>query len=159
MVLRYIKIMLAGFIALLGIFYAAENLHNLPAAFNTVSAVLSMQGHDYYPNAIGPAIHAPWLAWTAVAVIISGELGGGVIAAKGAWDMWRTRAVSDFNDAKHMLYVGSGVLLIVWFGFFTVIGGAYFAMWQTELGAMSLEGAFQFLGSVALVTLFISATD
>lgn len=45
--------------------------------------------------------------------------------AKGAWDMWRARAVSDFNDAKHMLYIGAGVLLIVWFAFFTVIGGAF----------------------------------
>ncbi|MGM0481805.1 MAG: hypothetical protein ACQEQZ_07735 [Pseudomonadota bacterium] len=42
---------------------------------------------------------------------------------------------------------------------FTVFGGAFFQMWQTEIGAASLQGSFQYLGSIALVTLFVSLPD
>jgi len=54
---------------------------------------------------------------------------------------------------------GAGAALIVWFGLITVVGGAFFQMWQTELGAASLEGAFQFLESAAFVALFINLPD
>ncbi|MGD8326861.1 MAG: DUF2165 family protein [Sphingomonadales bacterium] len=159
MTLRLIKCALAAFLGLLGFIYGLENIANLDAAYNVISTVLSMAGHEYYPNSIGPAISSPILVWITVALIITGEISGGAIALKGAYDLFMSRHKDTFNEAKKTLYIGAGVLLIVWFGFFTVIGGAFFQMWQTELGSMSLEGAFQFVGSVTLVTLFIALPD
>ena len=49
--------------------------------------------------------------------------------------------------------------MVVWFGLFGVIGGAYFQMWQTEIGALSLEGAFQYAGMSGIVLLFVNMAD
>jgi predicted small integral membrane protein len=47
----------------------------------------------------------------------------------------------------------------VWLGFFGVVAGAYFQMWQTEVGQNSLAGAFQFFGSCAIVFLIVNMAD
>jgi len=159
MTLRLAKIVLAVFVGLLGLFYAVENIFNLDAAYNAVAYALSMDGHNIYPNSLMPAITLPALIWMTVVLIISGEALGGVISLKGAYDLYQARHSDQFNGAKKTLYLGAAILLIIWFGFFTVIGGALFQMWQTTAGSMSLEGAYQFLGSVALISLFISMPD
>ena len=55
--------------------------------------------------------------------------------------------------------LGCGTALVVWFGLFTAIGGAYFQMWQTELGNAALQGAFQFTASIGIVALFVNMAD
>ena len=47
-------------------------------------------------------------------------------------------------------------IAVVWLGFFGTFGGAFFQMWQTELGAMSLGGAFQNAVYCALVLIFVN---
>ncbi|MEQ8207691.1 MAG: DUF2165 family protein, partial [Woeseia sp.] len=64
-----------------------------------------------------------------------------------------------FNGAKTFAIAGCGVALIVWFGLFNVVGGAYFQMWQTQLGAASLAGAFQYSVLNGLVLLIIQSAD
>lgn len=49
--------------------------------------------------------------------------------------------------------------IVVWFGLFMVLAGAYFQMWQTELGAASLAGAFQLVGASGIVLLFVNMAD
>ena len=44
-------------------------------------------------------------------------------------------------------------------GFFGAIGGTYFQMWQTELGAMSLDGAFQYFVTCGFVLVFVSMAE
>jgi predicted small integral membrane protein len=39
------------------------------------------------------------------------------------------------------------------------LGGAYFQMWQTEGGGNSLEGAFMYAVSSAVVLLFVNQTE
>ncbi len=134
---------------------------NLEAAYYFVATVAGMEGHTFYPNSFGPAITSPALVWLVLAGIILGEYLTGFLAAKGAFDMWQARAAKAdaFNKSKMFAVLGSGMALIVWFGLFTVIGGAYFQMWQTEMGQASLEGAFQFVGSAGIVLLFIYMKD
>ncbi|MDZ7768085.1 MAG: DUF2165 family protein [Woeseiaceae bacterium] len=53
--------------------------------------------------------------------------------------------------------ISAGVLgMLVWYGFFIVIGEGYFHMWQTEIGLGSVEGAFRY-GSVCAVLMFYIA--
>ena len=55
--------------------------------------------------------------------------------------------------------MGCVMALLVWFGLFMVIGGAYFQMWQTPLGAAAQGGAFQYAISSGIVLLFVNAPD
>jgi len=161
MLIRYLKMDLAIFIALLCLFYATQNVVNLQSAYSFVSAVLTMDGHVAYPSHFGPAITATPLIWVSLWIIILLEYVAGLFAAKGALDLWSARkgSAAEFQAAKKNVTVGAGVALFVWFGLFSAIGGAYFQMWQTELGGASLNGAFQFAGMIAVVALFIGMAD
>lgn len=160
MPVRILKIILVAWIALLCLVYATQNIANLDQAYAAVQYVFSMDEHVVYPGAFGPAITHPLLIGFALAVIIALEYTAGVLAAKGAWDLWRARqSAADFNAAKTFAILGAGTAMIVWLGLFSVIGGAYFQMWQTAAGAASLEGAFQFLGMSAFVLLFVNMKD
>jgi len=131
--IRYLKIVLVVFVSLLCLLYATQNVVNLQAAHGFVSAALSMAEHVAYPAALGPAITSSALVWVALAVIILFEFAAGLL--------------------------GCGAGIIVWFGFFTVIGGAYFQMWQTQLGSASLQGSFQYTMMIGLVLLFLNQPD
>lgn len=161
MPIRYLKIVLVAFVGLMALLYGLQNIVNIQAAFQVVGTVLSMSGHAYYPSSIGPAIESAGLVWLALALIIGAELAAGLLAMKGAWDLWTRRSASApvYNNAKTCALLGCGMGMIVWFGFFGVLGGAYFQMWQTELGAQSLDGAFQFFVSCSVVLIFVNMPD
>lgn len=161
MSIRYIKILLVVFASLLCLSYATQNVANLDAAFAAVGYVMGMQDHVVYPASFMPAVQSPALVWAALALVIALEFTAGLLIAKGAFDMWSVRrgdAVA-FDAAKRLALVGTGVGMLVWMGLFGVVGGAVFQMWQTPAGAASLEGAFQFFGSMALVALFIALPE
>ena len=146
---------------MLGLFYAIHNVVNLDEAYGFVQYVVGMENNEVYPSAMGPAFHSPFLIWMMLAIIILGESGAGLLAAKGAWDLWSTRKApaAEFNAAKTYAVLGCGMAIVVWFGLFVVVGGAYFQMWQHELGAASLEGSFQAFGASGIVLLFVNAAD
>ncbi|PLW82232.1 hypothetical protein CWI75_10660 [Kineobactrum sediminis] len=161
MALRYIKIILVMFLALLCLLYGAQNLANFAEAQWFMATVLSMQDHVAYPHTFAFSIENPVLVSSLLILVIALELAAGVLLAKAAVDLFlaRKESATAFNHAKYFTYIGAGIGLIVWFGMFTVLGGAFFQMWQTELGGGALAGSFQYVGSIALVTLFISLPD
>lgn len=161
MAIRYLKIILVVFVGLMALLYGLQNVVNLTAAHQAVAAVLSMADHEWYTVSVGPAVHSPVVSGIAIAVIIAAEIAAGLIALKGAWDLWsgRRAPAAEFNGAKTWALVGCGIGIVVWLGFFGAIGGAYFQMWQTELGAGSLEGAFQYFVSCALVFIIVNMAD
>jgi predicted small integral membrane protein len=161
MAIRYLKIAFVVFIGLMALVYSLQNIVNLQAALGVVAAVLGMAGHEYYPASIGPAITSPLLSGLALATIIAGEFAAGTIALKGAWDLWAKRRAESalFNAAKTWALAGCGIGILVWLGFFLAIGGAWFQMWQTPLGAQSLSGAFQYAVSCALIFIIVNMDD
>ena len=54
---------------------------------------------------------------------------------------------------------GAGAGVLLWFGLFSALGGAYFQMWQTQLGNAALEGAFWYSAQLALLWLMLRAED
>src|SRR3546814_16671749 len=96
-----------------------------------------MVGHEAYPESIGPAVTAPLLTWSMLGLIIALELAAGVCAVKGACDLWRARrAPADaFYRAKPWGVFGCGLGIVIWFGIFSAIGGAYFQRWPITAGA------------------------
>jgi predicted small integral membrane protein len=161
MLSRYLKIDLALFLALFCLFYATQNVVNLDQAFGAVSYVLSMADHQAYPDHFGPPLTSAPLVWLAVIVIIALEFTAGIFAAKGTWDLWAARKqdAALFNEAKRWITLAGGMALFVWFGLFATIGGAYFQMWQTEIGQGSLGDALMFVTSIGVVILFINLPD
>ena len=112
MLIRYLKIDLAFFIALFCLFYATQNLFNLQSAHWFVSTTLAMEGHELYPGHFGPAINSPVTAWAALWIIIALEYLAGLLALKGGWDMWRARKEpSDvFQQKKYYVMASAGVM-------------------------------------------------
>jgi len=161
MITRYLKIDLAIFIALFCLFYATQNIVNLQAAYGFVALMLSMEGHNAYPEHFGPAVTSPALIWLALWIIIILEYTAGLLAAKGAWDMTAARksSATDFQAAKKYVAAATGVTLIIWFGLFSTIGGAYLQMWQTEAGSGVLHNSFWFVASIGIVMLYINMAD
>ena len=161
MAIRYLKILLVLCTALMCLLYGLQNIANLQVAHQVVAAVLSMADHQSYPGSMLPPITSPILTGLAVAVIIALELAAGVVALKGCLDLWQQRHASSevFQQAKCWGLLGCGLAVLIWFGLFGVIGGAWFQMWQTELGSQSLNGAFQFAVSAALVLIFVNMPD
>ena len=49
--------------------------------------------------------------------------------------------------------------MIIWCGYFTAIGGAYFQMWQTEAGNPVLRDSFQFVMMCGLIAVWLSMHD
>jgi predicted small integral membrane protein len=159
--IRLSKILLIVFVGLQGLFYALNNVVNFEAAKGFVQGVLPMAGNEAYPNAFGPAVSSPVLITIVLCCIIVGEFVVAAFSFRGAYDMFRVRGSSaeSFHDAKTWAIMGCVMALLVWFGLFMVIGGAYFQMWQTPLGAAAQGGAFQYAISSGIVLLFVNAPD
>jgi predicted small integral membrane protein len=60
------------------------------------------------------------------------------------------------QEAKTLAIAGGAIGMLVWYGFFIVIGEMYFNMWQTEIGLGSVGGAFRY-GTVCAVLMFFIA--
>lgn len=159
--IRNLKVCLVVFTALTCLMYAGQNVVNLSAAYNFVADVVTMSNQVVYPASFGPSIHSPFLIWLLLGVIVALEFTAGLLAARGALDLWKTRhaGADEFNNAKKFAILGCGMALVIWFGLFMSVGGAYFQMWQTELGAAALESAFQIATLNGIVLLFINAPD
>ena len=161
MSIRILKLVLVVCVGLQALIYATQNLFNLDGAFGAVAYVFSMADHVAYPNRIGPAVTWAPMVWLALVVVIAGEALAGLLCLKGALDMWRARRrpVAGFASAKTSAILGCGLALVVWIGFFMALGGAWFQMWQTKVGIGSLEGAFMYAVSSAVVLIFVNQPE
>lgn len=155
--IRMLKIFLVFFIGLHGLIYALQNLVNLNQAHAALGYVLSNEGHEVYPRSMFFSVTNPMLHWCALWLVILGELAIGYFGIKGAWDMFATRQESAerFHAAKKNGVIAAALALLVWFGFFMTFGAAFFQMWQTELGAGSMEGAFMYSMASAITMMFV----
>jgi len=155
---RILKILLSIAFALFCIVYAAQNVANIEQAYGAVGYVLGNVDHVVYPASIGPSITSPVLLRVATWIIIAGEFLAGLLALKGAWDLWAARSgdAAAFQAAKRFVNLGFGVGLLVWFGLFQALGGALFQQWQTEIGGGSLEDAGIFLAAIGALLLFLN---
>lgn len=158
---RTLKTIFVAFIALLCLAYATQNIVNLDIAYASFAYVMSNADHALYPDSFMPAVSNPVLLWIALVLVVAFEFLAGALAAKGAWSMFSARNASaaEFQQAKKHALLGCGLGVIVWLGFFGVFGAAFFQMWQTEAGAASMNGAFQYFVSCAVVFIIVSMTD
>ncbi|MDG5751070.1 DUF2165 domain-containing protein [Qipengyuania sp. XHP0211] len=156
MIDRYLKTVLVAALGAMALLYVVHNIMNIDQAYGAVGYVLSLGHNEVFSNNILPAIGGAavkTLAW----VIFVAEIATGVICLLGAWRLWQARGAdaAGFEAAKSTAKLGVGLAVIVWFGFFGVIGGAGYQMWQSEVGAGSLADAFKFSVWGLLVLIYL----
>ena len=158
---RYIKVALATFSALFCMFYAIQNIANLGSAEWFVGTMTAMEGHEAYPNTFAFAVKSPIMVKVMLWIIILLELAAGLLAGKGAIDLFLMRNASseEFNAAKTYALAGTGLAVVVWFGIFGAFGGAFFQMWQVEAGVNALRDASFFALQHGVVWLIVRADD
>ncbi|RUO74911.1 DUF2165 domain-containing protein [Pseudidiomarina sediminum] len=159
--IRSFKCAFVLLLALMALFYALQNIANIEACYAAIAYVLSMAEHTIYPSSIFPEVTMTTVVWAAVIVIIGSELAAALLLLIGFGRMWKARksVAKVFNQSKAFALYGAGVGIVVWFGYFGVFGGALMQMWQTQAGAMSLSGAFQYFVSCALVWLIVNSPE
>lgn len=158
---RLMKVAIVAIIGMHALLYAVQNIANMDAVVGALGYVMSNAEHEVYPNTLFFAVNAPALHWFAAILVIIGEAAIGVFGLKGAWDMFRARNAqpTEFHAAKRAGLWAAGIALLVWFGFFMTIGATFFQMWQTQVGASSMEGAFMYAMASVVAMLFVYVTE
>jgi predicted small integral membrane protein len=160
-VVRILKCLLVLTIGLNGLFCALQNVANFRQAKDALAYVISGTGHETYPHTLFFFSNSSALHWAALLVALVGEFAVGFFGLKGAWDLFAARngTTKQFHAAKTAGVWAAGMALLTWFGLFVTIGGAFFEMWQTPMGAGSQDHAFEFAAISAITILFVYLTD
>lgn len=160
LVARHLKILVALCVAGLAGLYGIQNLFNISEAHGFVSLMLSQQERPAYPSGLIPPIGSAAIAWAILAIIIITELVAAACALIGAWSMFQNRNASDgFSHSKHMAMLGAGLGVLIWFGYFQVIGGAGLQMWQAQAGQGPMTGSFQYAVLCFLALIFLAQAE
>ena len=159
--IRIVKALLVLSIGLQALFYALGNIANIEAAHQALAYVLSGADQAVYPETLFFYVTSPALHWAALVIVLILEFAVAFFGLKGGWDLFRARRApaEAFHAAKSAGVMAAALALLTWLGIFMVWGGAFFQMWQTEVGTGSLEGAFMYAAISALVMLFVCLTD
>jgi predicted small integral membrane protein len=158
--IRLVKTAMVASIALFALLVAFDNVADYPTNYEFVRHTLSMDttssGSALRDRAItNPAI---WTAgyWLIIAVE---ALTGGVLAVAAIRLLVALRApAARFNAVKRLVVVGAGLGFLLWFTGFMVVGGEWFAMWQSK-SWNGQEAAFRFYVTLLLVVLFVNQPD
>ena len=142
---RLAKIAVIAALAAFALIVAYDNVLDYNSNYQFVRHVMSMD--TIFPDSVlrSRAIDSETIWRAAYALIITTEASTGLLLALGAVVLlgrWRASA-KIFNQAKFWAVLTLGFCL--WFLGFVVIGGEYFAMWQSKLWN-GQDGAFRIAG-------------
>ena len=154
--LRDIKTLMVAGLALYPLLVAFGNITDYGSNYVFVQHVLSMDTTFPGNKLMYRAITSPALQHLGYALIIAGEAACGLLLAWGAIALFRTRGgtPAEFAVAKLWVALGGFLGFLVWFVGFLVVGGEWFAMWQSPTWN-GQEAAFRFVASILLVVLFV----
>lgn len=157
---RIVKTGMAASLALFAFLVTFGNITDYGANFRFVRHVLSMDT-TFPDNPLAyRAITDPMLWHLGYGVIILGE-GLTCAAFTAATVELACNLYSDaarFRRSKRFVFVGAGLGFLVWFFGFMVIGGEWFAMWQSQVWN-GQQAAFRFYVTVLGVLIFVNQDD
>jgi len=147
-------------LAAFALIVAYNNVVDYDSNYRFVRHVLSMD--TIFPDSVlrSRAIDNETAWRAAYALIIAAEAAAGVLLALGAAALLvRMRAPAKiFNHAKFLAVTGLMIGFRLWFFGFIVIGGEYFAMWQSNTWN-GQEGAFRVVTMILGALIFVSLPD
>jgi len=158
--MRLAKAVIVAALAAFALMVAYNNVFDYDSNYQFVRHVLSMD--TIFPDSTlrSRAIDSETMWRTAYALIIAAEALCGLLLALGAAALLlRLRATANsFNRAKSLAVDGLTIGFGLWFFGFIVIGGEYFAMWQSNTWN-GQEGAFRFVTMILGGLIFLSLPD
>jgi predicted small integral membrane protein len=160
MTTRLAKIILSLALAGFTFMVTFNNIIDYGSNYDFVEHVLSMDttfpGNALMVRAITD--HTTWNAsyW----LIIASEGATCLLLLWGAWALWRARRADGaaFNAAKSLVTIGCTFGFLLWFFGFMVIGGEWFAMWQSKIWN-GQDSAFKFYMAILGVLIFVNQPD
>jgi len=158
--IRLVKVAMVASTALFALLVAFDNLADYGSNYEFVRHTLSMDTTFPGNALIGRAITQPALWSIGYWLIILTEAAVGLTLAFAAVQLAvNARAgASRFNAVKKFAVVGAGLGFLLWFTGFMVVGGEWFAMWQSKTWN-GQEPAFRFYMTLLAVIIFVSQPD
>lgn len=157
---RLVKTAMVTSIALFALLVAFNNLVDYGSNYEFVRHTLSMDT-TFPGNALkARAITSP-AVWTLGywAIILTEAAVGGLLAFSAVKLAANLRSsAARFNATKKYAIVGAGLGFLLWFTGFMIVGGEWFAMWQSKEwnGQMA---AFRFYMTLLAVVIFLNQPD
>jgi predicted small integral membrane protein len=131
---RWIKIISVGSLGLMSMLIFLGNTTDYNSNYQFVEHVMKMD--TVFPNSrlLYRSIQQPWVYHTAYIFLIALELIIALLCIHGSRQMFikRREPAAVFFEAKHRAVMGLGLGILLWFTGFEVIGGEWFAMWQSN---------------------------
>jgi predicted small integral membrane protein len=160
MIARWAKIVMCLCLASFALLCAGDNVWDYGANFDFVRHVLSMDTTFHDPAIMSRAVTQSALWHVFYWLIIAGEGGTALFFVLGSWSMWQARHASTavFQRAKHWSIAGALSCFLLWVFGFMVVGGEWFAMWQSRVWN-GQEGAFRFYLTILGVLIFLNQRD
>jgi len=160
LVARVVKLVMVASLALFALLVTFGNVTDYGANFQFVRHVLSMDT-TFPANPLAyRAITNPVLWHLGYAVIILGEALTCIAFAAAAVELARDlrHDAARFRRSKRFVFVGAGFGFLVWFVGFMVVGGEWFAMWQSPVWN-GQQAAFRFYVTLLAVLVFVNQDD
>ncbi|HUA79909.1 MAG TPA: DUF2165 domain-containing protein [Dyella sp.] len=160
MPIRLAKILLPLMLAAFAFLVTFNNIIDYRSNFLFVQHVLSMDT-TFPGNALmGRAITHPAMWHASYWLIIASEGAACLLWLGGAVALWRARRqdAASFSAAKRLVTAGCVLGFAIWFFGFMVVGGEWFAMWQSTTWN-GQEGAFRFYMAILGVLIFVNQPD
>ncbi|MGC2524943.1 MAG: DUF2165 domain-containing protein [Stellaceae bacterium] len=157
---RVAKLIMVACLAVFALLVAFDNLTDYDTNFAFVRHVMSMDTTFPKNALLYRRITSPGLWQAGYALIIAGEgLTGLALAAAAIALARRLRSAgARFDQAKRFVVIGATLGFAVWFFGFMVVGGEWFAMWQSPLWN-GQEPAFRFYLTILAVLIFVALPD
>lgn len=158
--LRLAKVAMAASLALFAFLVTFNNITDFGSNFAFVQHVLSMDTTFPGNTLTWRAITSPTIWYAGYWLIIVGEGLTCVAYVIGTMALiGKLRASgAEFNRAKRFVFVGTALGFLVWFFGFMVIGGEWFAMWQSQTWN-GQPAAFRFYAALLGVGIFTALDD
>jgi predicted small integral membrane protein len=160
LIVRLSKTAMTASLAAFAFIVAYDNIVDYGTNYEFVKHVLSMDTTFPGNRLTGRAVTSPALWNAAYAAIIAAEALTFLLLGIGAVAMFLAlRApASGFHRAKAWMVAGATLGFLLWFFGFMVVGGEYFAMWQSK-DWNGQAAAFRFYVSLLAVLIFVMQPD
>lgn len=160
LITRYAKIVMCFVLGLFCLLVTFNNVTDYATNYVFVQHVLSMDTTLPGSTLTYRAVSNPVLWQIAYAAIIAAEALTGVLFIAGTAALWRARRASGeiFNAAKSYVVAAATLAFLIWFFGFMVVGGEWFAMWESQTWN-GQQAAFRFYVSVLAVLIFVNQRD
>ena len=158
--LRLAKIISVAAIGLMAALIVTGNITDYSTNYFFVEHVMKMDTIFPDSDVHYRGIHSTAIYHAAYAFLILLETVMSFCCLKGSWNMLRNlkKDAVVFHASKNWAVAGIMTGILIWFLGFEVIGGEWFAMWQSQVWN-GQQPAFRILASILLVLIFVAQPD